>query len=170
MTAKPLPTPGLQIATQLTPQSTIAGPAMAQIAPAPAPTSQQGPAIAIKDSRVGVPYQRFSELMTRGQLELKYLEFQEHKAQNSAALDAIRGRLGAGVNHTEIYQRLSATLPARDDLLATPVAEVAARRQQIQGLLAECDGELRYLYHLYIDECIDIEVTRVREQLMALPV
>lgn len=140
--------------------------AAAVSAPIPAPAC----AISIDASRVGASYRQFSELMSKGQATIKFMEFTEQKAQNGALLEQMRAaRTARGeLDSSARYQRVASVLPPRDALFAMDPASLATQRQNVHIALGECDEELRYLYHLYIDECLDVEIARVRDVLMKL--
>lgn len=124
-------------------------------------------AIAINESRIGEPYKKFSDLISKGQATLKYIEFLDQKARNQAIIAQLRAG-SATLAPMARYQQCASQLPSRDTLFAMDAASAQATRQQVQRVLTDCGDELRYLYHLYIDECLDVEIARVRDILLKL--
>lgn len=131
-------------------------------------------AISIKDSKVGAPYQRFCDLRTRAQLELQYVDLLERKARIDEELVAYQAAAGlsaaAAVDPlakcSERYQNALGKLIAPEKILTADVSSIPGSRQRIMDVLGVCEGELRYLYNLYLSECITVDIDRIRNKLL----
>lgn len=131
-------------------------------------------AISIKDSPIGLPYQKFHELLTHSHLSMKYLDLLEQKLRVAEVLQQYRAihpecnGAGASTSASDAkYQRLRDKLPSPEAILATVPSSITGTKQKIGEVIMECNDELRYLYNLYTEECINIEINKIREALVS---
>jgi hypothetical protein len=138
-------------------------------------------AISIRDSKVGALYQRFGELTERAQSTARYMDFIAQHARNRAIVEQLRAAIPIAGSDScasdpattaraiaNEYARLCESIPGDTQLASMGALEAHSARQKIQETLALCDTIRRYLYHMYIEECLDAEIASAKGALTAV--
>lgn len=130
-----------------------------------APSDTSSYSISIKDSSVGIPYQRFCDIRSKAQLELRFIDLMEQRAHISEILSSYctsEPPNKCSERYKILYDKM---IPSEKILTIIPDA-IPDVRKQLTDILGTCERELRHLYNLYLDECINLELNKIREMLV----